>query len=653
MKRYNLLILCLFFSIIGNAKLYDSPAFRIMDESAYDISFSWQNKSISSDTSFIMREKSSISGLAISGKISLITKESLVRILLIDDENREYLVFEQFYMFPEDTTLFFSKVAMETAMLENIIPLEIKMYIDNATVELSQLTAVPAKNISPKEFSDSKKNIFTAQEEYLINRWNKLNAETHQYWLAGATSISKLSYTDRKKALGATSNHYISDGFEYYIGGIFVVKSHTDTSEGVLLDAIPNSRDEQSLYVESFDWRNRHGKNWMTSVKNQNLPANSAGGGGCWIFGPIAALESHINLYYNRLLNLDLSEQDVGSCHSTSGTIENGGWPNETYYYIQQNGIVSESCFPFGNSDTIPCDNKCAAPDYVVNISTYSSINSSENVLKHELINNGPIASGISTPNRSHVMCLCGYWTVQAGDHIEIALQYSAPFAYIDTIIPANSDLIGKTCWIYKNSSGISDANSGYVYAVFENDASRAYTTKISYPVSISTLTSDDIVCKDADNDGYYFWGLGPKPNNCPVCCPDTPDGDDSNPQLAEMDEYGNFVTYNFPYPTLTLNSDTLWNMNQTQCGNIIVTNNSTLTISAELTMNPAAKIVIESGSSLIVDAGTIVNASITVQPSAKLILQHNGTLYLRQYGNLSIPLGAEANLDYGKILLQ
>jgi hypothetical protein len=330
-----------------------------------------------------------------------------------------------------------------------------------------------------------------------------------------------------------------------------------------------------------------------------------------------------------------------------------GGNPLDAYNYIQTHGIVNEECFPFQNDSTIPCQEKCTSPQYVANISGHSWASSGTNQLKYELINNGPIESGIYNDRGkiAHVMCLCGYGTIMAGTPLHYVPHSSSHT--IDTIIPANSNLIGKTYWIYKNSYGVNCGINGYMYAVFEQDADRNFTRSIPYPVTISTLSSDDIICEDADNDGYYFWGLGPKPDNCPICCPDTPDGDDSNPQLAEMDNYGNFAAYTFPYSTTTISSNTTWGSDTIHCGHIIVTNNATLTISAQLTMNPAAKIIVQNGGTLIVDTGNIVNANVDVQTSAKLQLLHNGTLYLKQFGNLRVELGAEANMEYGRVLLQ
>lgn len=58
-------------------------------------------------------------------------------------------------------------------------------------------------------------------------------------------------------------------------------------------------------FIDSFDWRNRHGINWDTSVKHQGS------GGGCRAFATVSETELYVNLYYNQKLDLDLSEQDV------------------------------------------------------------------------------------------------------------------------------------------------------------------------------------------------------------------------------------------------------------------------------------------------------------------------------------------------------
>lgn len=652
MKNLSVITLLLV-SISIYAGIYESSAFKMPYKDNIDLFMLRNMSSISKDTTLIFDVDTKILGMAISGKTILKNNDALVRVLLISRDGKEYLVFEDTYMFPNETEHEFLDVAMESVILENVVPYKLSIFIQNAELSISQIKwTLSNEKCSLVELMEERKTMLKKQEEYLIDRWNQTNIQSEKYWLAGKTCISGLSYSEKKKALGATNNHYLSDGIEYYIGGFFVMKDHGDicspeNKNDNNITAIPQ---KSTPYVENFDWRNRHGKNWMTSVKNQIVPNNSvSGNGGCWAFGSLAALESHLNLYYNRLLNLDLSEQELGSC--SAGSLASGGNALQAYNYIKSNKISNEECFPFQNNETIPCDNKCTNPEYTASISDYVFMTTATDQLKSELIQHGPIASGYNNGYTNHLMCLCGYGTITAGTHIEFAPQTSAP--NIDTVIPENSNLIGKTYWIYKNSFGDENPSNGYLYVVYENDNIRNFSYRLPYPVTVSTLTTNDIVCEDSDNDGYYFWGLGPKPENCPICCPDVPDGDDSNPQLTEMDSYGNFSSYTFPYPTTQISSDIIWNTNQLICGNIIITNNASLIISAQLTMNPAAKIIVKDGGTLVVDAGSIVNANIEVQDTGKLRLLNNGVLYLKQFGKINVHIGAEANMEYGQVILQ
>ncbi|MEI7579990.1 MAG: hypothetical protein WCJ58_08245 [bacterium] len=66
----------------------------------------------------------------------------------------------------------------------------------------------------------------------------------------------------------------------------------------------------------SFDWRNVHGINWVSPVRN--YPNNH----GCFADASTALLETQINLYYNQLFDLDLSEQAARDCYyDTANTI--------------------------------------------------------------------------------------------------------------------------------------------------------------------------------------------------------------------------------------------------------------------------------------------------------------------------------------------
>lgn len=597
--------------------------------------------------------------------------KGIARIILVDENGGEHLIGEWDKRFCTDSA--FSGMCMETANLQKR-PLYIKIVAQNATLQIDSI----------EWFSNSlltsgctiSHNFITPEQK--ANQWNMYNAAHGKHWVAARIDGIDYSFDNIKSLFYCDNDGYYSNGLEYYAGGLFEIEGSTDDKTTDMSDNNP-LRDATS-YVSYFDWRNRHGKNWITSAKDQSWPKDSVGygNGGCWAFASVAAVEALANLYFNRLLNLDLSEQDVGACTGGNNTIASvdslctatkGGSVYAALTYIQNNGVCDEDCFQFTNNCTTPCSNKCSNPAEHIHIAGKSSIYPrTSNTLKNAIINYGPITSGIydlvywnngSTSHCSHAMCMVGYGTIAAGDTLKIV--HDGLFNSCDTtiIIPVGDPLIGHTYWIFKNSYGNRPGHNGFVYMVFPEDSNgylsnvNSSTYKVLTPITSINYTDSDIAVTDADNDGYYFWGLGPKPSHCPICCPDIPDGDDSDPTKAEMDSYGNFASYIFPYSPTTISSDTIWNTNSTHCGNIIVTNNATLTITAELTMNPAAKIIVQDGGTVIVDAGSVVNATVDVQSSSKIILRNNGTLYLKRWGDLNVHLGAEADITYGRVLLQ
>lgn len=101
----------------------------------------------------------------------------------------------------------------------------------------------------------------------------------------------------------------------------------------------------------SFDWRNKDGVNWMTSVKDQGQC------GSCWAFAPVGVVEAKYNIEQDdSSLDPDFSEQDVVSCCGF-GTCS-GGYASGALQYIENYGMVDEDCFPYQAVD-YPCPKKC------------------------------------------------------------------------------------------------------------------------------------------------------------------------------------------------------------------------------------------------------------------------------------------------------
>jgi hypothetical protein len=214
--------------------------------------------------------------------------------------------------------------------------------------------------------------------------------------------------------------------------------------------------------------------------------------------------------------------------------------------------------------------------------------------------------------------------------------------------------LIGKTCWILKNTAGSNEPTLGYRYFVFDNFGyiSTYNTCSVLCPITSLQFTDNDIKCLDLDGDGYYNWGIGPKPANCPACVSDEEDGDDSDPNLGPMDEYGycQQLTAPITYPGTTITSNTTWNTKQTFCGNLVISNGATLTITNQLTMPIFSTITLQGNSKLIIDGGKITYANIIANSGSELTLQNNGILELYKNDELTINTGAIFNHTYGEV---
>ncbi len=488
------------------------------------------NETWSSSTEIFPFKKNGtrIYGLAVTADIELENEESLIRLLLVDSNFEEYMIYEGYSLLDNGLSWSIDEICEETAVLGGIKAHSVKIEIETAEITLKNL--VFSTQLDPSiKIDQAKKEKKQAQNEEKINKINKNLREKGKNWVAGITSVAELTYSEKKLLYGQST---FPPGFEYYAGG--VISTSTEDSNGSVLKSAT-----ASPYVDEWDWRNRHGQNWVSPVVNQGLC------GSCWAFAAAGATEAMVNLYFNQLLNLDLSEQDLLSC-SGAGSCS-GGYPSTALNYITNTGIVDEASFPYSQTDE-SCQNKSKTPNELIKIAGRVDFGSSlyprsEDNLKKMLIEMGPISGGLY--DWSHAMTLVGYKVVEEGDK----------FYYRDLdlnrywiTVEAGDPLIGKTVWMFKNSWGDRIGDGGYVY-VETPITNMGWTHGLKTPV-ISGIKNYEVICEDKDGDGYYWWGLGEKPATCNG--PDEPDGDDSDPTLGPLDEYGNCIKLT---PTLTLNN--------------------------------------------------------------------------------------------------
>lgn len=145
---------------------------------------------------------------------------------------------------------------------------------------------------------------------------------------------------------------------------------------------------------ESFDTRTQ----WPECpvvVRNQQSC------GSCWAFSATEVLQDRFCIATKGQIHVTLSPQDMVSCDRKDHGCE-GGILNQAWEYLENNGVVTDECFPYASADgkTVPHCLHGACANNRTKFVKYRVVQGSSKPLtcplqiKKELIANGPVQTG-------------------------------------------------------------------------------------------------------------------------------------------------------------------------------------------------------------------------------------------------------------------
>ena len=634
MNKFKLTIL---FSVLSYSAIswaqYQSREFKLGNHTrskALEI-----HKIVEKDTTLFIDIPNDIKALYVSGHISLFDDlNSYLRIVLQDCNDMEYLVYETYSLISESKESDFINTALETKFLEGVRPKCLKIKAFNSRLRLDGLTFVEGRVDTWKKRQQLESE-YRRQVSSVVDILNNQLRTRNSPWRAGVTDVSLMTYEEKKLLFGGDVP--MLAGLEHYKTGVFLIPDFE------VRDSIQekNTSDQRSAIdmVKEWDWRNRHGKNWLTPAKWQGNC------GACWAFATIGFLETYINLYYNRLLNYDLSEQELVTCCSGSNGCK-GGYSFWGFYYARDFGVVMDTCFVYSNPSHRDCSEKCSNPNEVISLNELSCRKrTTEEDIKSFLFQS-PVTAVVEMDTTQHEMLLVGYRYLEMGDTIVFTLENFLP----DIHVINDSTLAGKTAWLFKNSGGESWGENGFGFFTLNCPL----ISVISVDAKVSSLLYDDnyILATDEDGDGYYFWGVGRKPSTLPAWILPYPDGDDSNENYGPIISSTGELTHLDPVQadTIEITTNTLWNSPHYYCQNVLVKNGGTLEITDEIGFHKDCVVEVMQGGNLILNGGSIYNATVIVRAGGEGHLENDGKIIGRSENTLVMEQGAVFEMVSGEI---
>lgn len=602
-------------------------------------------------------------GMAVTMNVERLSDDFLVRILLEDVEGKKHLVAESYREIASDErNLCYSDYCEETSLLDGVKPVRLHIYTHDAIILLESVAISTEGTLPTKDraaFQTATANIRKQQVQSKIERINAYNEAHHKLWRAGETSLSLMDYETKKVVMGTHDGSNLH-GLEYYKGGIFEFGDAPETgSQGNAKKNMAKApATNYNVPVTEFDWRNRHGHNWMTDVRDQDTTKY------CVPFAVAGCVEAMRNLYfYTPTDTTHLSVQQLACCSfvNVNPSVHIGISPYAALPYCMQTGVMRETDYPFDAGALQECHSGEISPTDITKITGYSSVSTTSNeTIRRKLIEKGPLLALINTGTGlfGHAMVLSGFKVISSGMEVVEFFKHEFPELYPWPLEPSDS-LVGKTCWIFKNSWGLNYGQNGYMYA-FIHDNSMLDLFSLTCPITTLHLSESDRGYSDNDGDGFYFWGgdeTTDKPTSMPQWVPSFKDADDTDPTVGKLHdsnmEMEDIVPDHHPVSEITesMISSNSFSNHQYIHYHIIIKNGAVLQVDNRLNFYNGATLKVCNGATLIVKAGGLLNNVILdIESGAYIRIEGGGQIKLAQGHSFSPPIGAEIDIINGSI---
>lgn len=268
-----------------------------------------------------------------------------------------------------------------------------------------------------------------------VNNLKALMAQRKARWVADVTPLSHLSMEQKKRRLGATPPENTPTLAERER----LARARQPFRSVGAAGAAP------AFHPQTWDWRNVHGQNYITSVKDQSSC------GSCVAFGSIATMEGTLRvIQQNPNYQIDLSEAQLFYCHARSQgrNCDNGWWPDKAMQCLYQPGVADEACYPYTPGDQ-NCTHLC--PDWqhrALRITGFHSI-SNPDEMKAWISSRGPLSTCFSVYD--------DFFSYRSGVYHHV----TGDFAGGHCVCVVGYDDAAQ-CWICKNSWGPGWGDAGY-----------------------------------------------------------------------------------------------------------------------------------------------------------------------------------------------